>query len=126
MLYAVIALASTLVMTASDRRRELVLLRLVGATKSQVLKVVAVETLTCVAAGAIIGVLAIAVSVGGSWAALRRLVGATPAVVPWTAIGGLFGACAAVALIAAVVPVAVVLRRTGKGGLAEGVIGEAG
>jgi putative ABC transport system permease protein len=126
MLYAVIALASTLVMTASDRRRELVLLRLVGATKSQVLKVVAVETLTCVAAGAIIGVLAIAVSVGGSWAALRRLVGATPAVVPWTAIGGLFGACAAVALIAAVVPVAVVLRRTGKGRLAEGVIGEAG
>ena len=119
LLYAVIALANTLVMTSGDRRRELVLLRLAGATRGQVLRVVAAETLLCVAAGAVIGILAVAISVGGSWAALRRLVGATPAVVPWPVIGGLSGACLAIALVAAVMPVAVFLRSAEGRGLPE-------
>ncbi|GAA1975980.1 FtsX-like permease family protein [Catenulispora subtropica] len=125
-LYAAIALANTLVMTVSDRKRELVLLRLVGATKGQVLRVVAVETLMCLAAGAVVGALAVAISIGGAWAALSRLVGATPAVVPWAALGGLFGACVLIGLVAAVVPVGVVLRGTQERGLMEAAVGEAG
>ncbi|MET8540658.1 ABC transporter permease, partial [Kitasatospora sp. NPDC004799] len=67
-LYALVALANTLVMTVTDRRRELALLRLAGATRAQALAAVAVETLLCVAAGAVLGALASAVSIGGSWA----------------------------------------------------------
>ncbi|MEV7022421.1 hypothetical protein [Kitasatospora sp. NPDC093558] len=48
--------------------------------------------------------------VGGSWAALTRLVGPTPAVVPWEAMGTLAAACAAIALTAAVLPAALALR----------------
>ncbi|MEV7602717.1 FtsX-like permease family protein [Kitasatospora sp. NPDC089797] len=114
--YAVIALANTLVMTVGDRRRELSLLRLAGATRGQVLRTVAVETLMCVAAGTLLGVLGTAISVGGSWAALTDLVGPTPAVVPWTALGVLAACCAAVALTAAVLPAALALRdRDGRG-----------
>jgi hypothetical protein len=43
-LYALIALADTLVMTVADRRRELALLRLAGATPRQVLGTVLAET----------------------------------------------------------------------------------
>ena len=125
LLYAAIALANTLVMTVSDRRRELILLRLVGATKAQVFKVVALETLMCIAAGTVIGALAVAIGVGGSWAALTRLVGSTPAVLPFAALGWLFAGCLVIALIAAVVPVMVVLRETQKRGMMDGLALEA-
>lgn len=108
--YAAIALANSLVMTVTDRRRELSLLRLAGATKIQVLRTVAVETLMCVAAGTAMGVLGTAISVGGSWAALVHLIGPTPAAVPWGTMGALAAACAAVALTAAVLPAALALR----------------
>jgi len=84
-LYALIALADTLAMTVADRRPELALLRLAGATRRQVLAAVLAETLMCVGAGAVVGLLATAVSIGGSWALLRQLIGpAMPLTVPWT------------------------------------------
>ncbi|MFJ9442842.1 FtsX-like permease family protein [Kitasatospora sp. NPDC101235] len=123
--YAVIALANSLVMTVTDRRQELSLMRLAGATRGQVLCTVAVETLMCVAAGTLLGVLGTAVSVGGSWAALTNLVGPTPAVVPWTVMGVLAAACAAVALTAAVLPAALALRGRDGQGILRGAAGAA-
>ncbi len=108
--YAAVALANSLVMTVTDRKRELSLLRLAGATKAQVLRSVAVETLLCVAAGTVLGLLGTAVSIGGSWAALTHLVGPTPVVVPWTELGALAACCAVIALTAAVLPTALALR----------------
>ncbi|MFF7991577.1 FtsX-like permease family protein [Kitasatospora xanthocidica] len=108
--YAAVALANSLVMTVTDRTRELSLLRLAGATKAQVLRSVAVETLLCVAAGTLLGGLGTAVSLGGSWATLTNLVGPTPVVVPWGTLGALAGCCAVIALTAAVVPAALALR----------------
>ncbi|MDH6130880.1 putative ABC transport system permease protein [Kitasatospora sp. MAA4] len=115
LVYAVIALANTLVMTVADRRRELALLRLAGATRTQVVAVVTVEALICVGAGALLGALAAAVSVGGSWAALRRLVGDLPlgpllADGPWSTLGALTALCVLVALVAAALPAALALR----------------
>lgn len=125
-LYAVIALANTLVMTIGDRRRELAMLRLAGATTGQVLGAVAVETLMCVAAGAVLGGLGSAISITGSWASLRQLVGATPAVVPWSTLGGLVVVCAVTALLAAVLPAALALRRGGGRSILADISGEAG
>lgn len=125
-LYALIALANTLVMTISDRRRELAMLRLAGATTGQVLGAVAVETLMCVGAGAVLGALGSAISITGSWAALRQLVGPTPAVVPWSTIGELVAVCAAAALVAAVAPALMALRRGAGRNILADISGEAG
>jgi FtsX-like permease family protein len=46
LVYTGIALAGTMVMATSDRRGELALLRLAGATRRQVLLLVAVEALS--------------------------------------------------------------------------------
>ncbi|MBV6699822.1 ABC transporter permease [Kitasatospora aureofaciens] len=110
LLYAAIALANTLAMTTADRRRELLLLRLAGASRSQVLRMVATEALLCVAGGVLLGAIASALSAAGAWAALRRLVGPLPVAVPWTVIGTLGGVCALVALAAALIPAALILR----------------
>ncbi|WP_369182986.1 FtsX-like permease family protein [Streptomyces sp. Y1] len=123
--YAAIALANSLVMTVTDRRRELSLLRLAGATKAQVLRAVAVETLLCVAAGTLLGALGTALSVGGSWAALTHLVGPTPAVVPWGALATLATCCAAIALTAAVLPAALTLRGRDGQSILRGATGPA-
>ncbi|MEV0187410.1 FtsX-like permease family protein [Kitasatospora purpeofusca] len=125
-LYALVALANTLVMTLGDRRRELAMLRLAGATRGQVLRAVATETLLCVGAGALVGAVASAISIGGSWAALRQLVGPTPAVVPWATLGELLAVCAAIGLAAAVVPAALALRGGDGRSILAGVAGEAG
>ncbi|MDY0812145.1 FtsX-like permease family protein [Kitasatospora purpeofusca] len=125
-LYALVALANTLVMTLGDRRRELAMLRLAGATRGQVLRAVATETLLCVGAGALVGAVASAISIGGSWAALHQLVGPTPAVVPWATLGELLALCAAIGLTAAVVPAALALRGGDGRSILAGIAGEAG
>ncbi|MEU1510071.1 FtsX-like permease family protein [Kitasatospora sp. NPDC005748] len=123
--YAAIALANSLVMTVADRRKELSLLRLAGATKAQVLRTVAVETMLCVAAGTFLGLLGTAISIGGSCAALTNLVGPTPAVVPWGTMGVLAACCAAIALVSAVLPAALALRDRDGQGILRGAAGSA-
>ncbi|WP_031065555.1 ABC transporter permease [Streptomyces sp. NRRL WC-3742] len=108
--YAAVALANSLVMTVTDRRREFALMRLAGATRTQVLRTVAVETLLSVAAGTVLGVIGTLISVGGSWSTLTDLVGPTPAVIPWTVMATLAGGCAAIALLAALLPTTLALR----------------
>ncbi|KJY42729.1 hypothetical protein VR41_06630 [Streptomyces sp. NRRL B-1568] len=90
-----------------------------------VLRTVAVETLMCVAAGTVLGVLGTAISIGGSWAALTNLVGPTPAVVPWAAMGVLAACCAAIALTAAVLPAVLALRGRDGQNILRGVAGAA-
>jgi len=122
-LYALIALADTLVMTVADRRRELALLRLAGATRRQVLGTVLAETLMCVATGAVVGLLATAVSIGGSWAVLRQLIGpAMPLNVPWAVLGTLIGVCVIVAVLAAGLPTGLTLGQAGRPGLMRHVV----
>lgn len=89
------------------------------------LRAVAVETLMCVAAGTLLGVLGTAISVGGSWAALTDLVGPTPAVVPWTVLGVLAACCAAIALSAAVLPATLALRGRDGRSILRGAAGAA-
>jgi putative ABC transport system permease protein len=111
-LYALIALADTLVMTVAGRRRELALLRLAGATRRQVLATVLAETLMCVAAGATVGLLATTVSIGGSWLSLRHLIGPVmPLTVPWVVLAALTGACVLIATLSATLPTALALSR---------------
>ncbi|PWK66787.1 putative ABC transport system permease protein [Streptomyces sp. CG 926] len=111
LLYTGIALAGTLVMATSDRARDLAVLRLAGATRGQVLRLVAGESLLVVLVGASAGTLVAALNLAGVRAALGLLHVRSGLVVPWDALAATFGACAAVAVAAAVVPAALCLRR---------------
>lgn len=56
-LYTGLSVADTMVMATSDRVRDLAVLRLAGATRRQVLRLVGAEALTVVAVGAVLGLL---------------------------------------------------------------------
>ncbi|AJP02419.1 ABC transporter permease [Streptomyces cyaneogriseus subsp. noncyanogenus] len=111
LLYAGITLAGTLAMAASDRRPELRSLRLAGATRAQVLRLVAAEALTVTVVGGVLGVLVAAVNLLGMDGALRLLSAPAGPVLPWPALGAVTGACAATAVVSAVVSAGPALRR---------------
>ncbi|WOX22960.1 FtsX-like permease family protein [Streptomyces solicathayae] len=102
--YTVIALANTLVMATSVRGGELGALRMTGATRAQILRVVAGEALFSVAIGSVLGVAVTAVGLAGLGAALASLSAPVAVAVPWAAVGAAAGTCAVVATVAAVLP----------------------
>ncbi|WP_221361109.1 ABC transporter permease [Streptomyces beigongshangae] len=110
LVYTGIALANTLVMATSDRVRDLAVLRLSGATKPQVLRLVAVEALVVVAVGAVIGGAVAALNLLGVWGALGLLDVWSAVVVPWGTIGAVVAASAVLAIISAVLPASFALR----------------
>ncbi|WP_128375118.1 ABC transporter permease [Streptomyces cavernae] len=115
LLHTGISLANTLVMATSDRVRDLAVLRLAGATTWQALRVVAAEALTVVVVGGVLGLLVAGLNLLGMWGALASLSLWSPIVVPWATVGWVLGACAVVAVVSAVGPAGVALRRTGVG-----------
>ncbi|WP_406862310.1 FtsX-like permease family protein [Streptomyces sp. HUAS MG47] len=102
--YTVIALANTLVMATSVRGGELASLRLAGATRAQILRVVAGESLLAVVIGSLLGVAVTAVCLGGLAAALAALSAPVAVAVPWGVVGAAAGTCAVVATAATVLP----------------------
>ncbi|MFE4691025.1 FtsX-like permease family protein [Streptomyces sp. NPDC056749] len=110
LLYTGIALANTLVMATSDRVRDLAVLRLTGATKTQVLRLVAVEALMVVAVGAVLGAAVAGLNLLGVKSALELLAVSSPVVVPWPALGAVLAACALAAMVSAVLPALAALR----------------
>ncbi|MFD5476900.1 ABC transporter permease [Streptomyces hawaiiensis] len=111
LLYTGISVANTTVMAASDRVRDLAVLRLAGATRGQVLRLTAAEALTAVTAGTLLGLLVTGVNLAGMWGALT-LLSVRPAVtLPWQALGTTATACALLAVACATAPAALTLRR---------------
>ncbi|MEV4280191.1 FtsX-like permease family protein [Actinoplanes xinjiangensis] len=110
LLYTGIAVANTMVMATSDRTRELAVLRLAGATKRQVLLLVAAEALTVVLVGTVLGLIVTAMNLFGIWTALAVLSVWSAIVVPWLSVAATLAACAVVAVVAAVLPAIGALR----------------
>ncbi|MER8045639.1 FtsX-like permease family protein [Streptomyces sp. NPDC094032] len=104
LVYTVIALANTLLMATSVRGPELASLRLAGATRAQVLRVVAGETLLAVGIGAVLGLAVAAVCLAGLGAGLAALSAPVALSVPWGPAGAVAGVCAVVATAAAALP----------------------
>jgi putative ABC transport system permease protein len=111
LLYTGISLANTMVMATSDRVRDLAVLRLAGATRRQVLRLVAGEALTVVVVGAVLGLLVAVLNLAGMWSALALLSVRTPVEMPWTELGATAGACAVLAVVSSVTPAALAMRR---------------
>ncbi|WP_405794028.1 FtsX-like permease family protein [Streptomyces sp. NBC_01506] len=110
LLYTGIALANTLVMATSDRVGDLAVLRLTGATKPQVLRLVAAEALVVVAVGSLLGAAVAGLNLLGVRGALALLSVRSPLVVPWASLGAMVAASAVLAVVAAVVPALTALR----------------
>ncbi|MEV7671617.1 hypothetical protein [Streptomyces sp. NPDC088752] len=75
------------------------------------LRLVGAEALTVVVVGGLLGALVAGLDLAGMWSALGLLSVWTPVEVPWTALGAALGACAALAVVSAVVPAGLALRR---------------
>ncbi|MFE5599297.1 FtsX-like permease family protein [Streptomyces coelicoflavus] len=111
LLYTGISLVNTMVMATSDRVRDLAVLRLAGATKWQVLRLVGAESLMVVAVGALLGLIVAGLNLAGMWGALGLLSVHTSVELPWATLGGVVGACAVLAVVASVGPAGLALRR---------------
>ncbi|MEV7340420.1 FtsX-like permease family protein [Streptomyces sp. NPDC093544] len=113
--YAVISLAGTLLMATSARHAELRSLRLAGATRGQVLRVVAGEAALGVGVGALLGTAVAAVNLAGLAAALGRLSAPVGVEVPWGALAGSVGVCLVVGVAASVAGASVAGRSFNPG-----------
>lgn len=111
LLYTGISLANTMVMAASDRVRDLAVLRLAGATRRQVLRLVGAEALTVVAVGGVLGLLVTAINLAGMRGALGLLSVHGPMRIPWPELATVTGACAVLAVVFSIAPAAWAMRR---------------
>ncbi|MEV7613590.1 FtsX-like permease family protein [Streptomyces sp. NPDC089799] len=106
--FAAIAAANTLVMTVLDRHRELTVLRLVGSTRRQVLRMIGWEALLVTAAGITLGT-AIALA---TLHPLTRAVTGTGPYVPPAVYASMTAAVLALALTATTLPARRILARS--------------
>ncbi|MGW0064985.1 FtsX-like permease family protein [Streptosporangium sandarakinum] len=106
--YTAIALVNTLLMAASDRTAERAALRLLGATRGQVLRYAMGESLLVVAVGVVLAAAVAAVGLAGLWGSLVQIAGPVAVSVPWPEVGAVAAGCAVLAALAAAVPL---LRR---------------
>jgi putative ABC transport system permease protein len=95
-LYSGLSMVGTVLMAGRDRRRELALLRLAGATPGQRVRVVVADALFVTGLGVLLALATAVVALGGLWVALFRLTGTVAALsVP----GGVAGVVAVAAAL---------------------------
>ncbi|MEU3747040.1 MULTISPECIES: FtsX-like permease family protein [Streptomyces] len=104
LVYTVIGLANTLLMATSVRGGELASLRLAGATRVQILRVVTGEAVLATVIGALLGLAVTAAVLGTLGAGLASLSAPVVLVLPWAAVGAAAAVCAAVAVAASALP----------------------
>jgi putative ABC transport system permease protein len=110
MLFCFIAILNTLLMATAERRRDLAVLRTVGATPRQVLRFFVAESLVVTAIGLVLATAATAVNLGALRVALLRLFGSGPICVPYTVIAGVAAVSGLLVLAGTVLPVGAALR----------------
>ena len=119
--YTGIAVANTLLMATAGRLRDFAVLRLVGATRRQVLTVVAGESTMVVALGTILGFAVAGTALLGVRAGAEEFVGApVDLVIDWPAVAVVGGACLVLALAASLPTAAAALRGNPAGHSAAG------
>ncbi|GAA0271572.1 ABC transporter permease [Cryptosporangium japonicum] len=111
LLYTGLAIVNTLLMATFDRRRELALLRLSGATPRQGLRVVVAEAALVVLVGSGLAIAATVLSLLGLTSALSRVVGEATPSIPWVPLGVSIAICLVLAVAASAAPAWSLLRR---------------
>ncbi|WP_406311552.1 ABC transporter permease [Streptosporangium sp. NBC_01639] len=109
-LFCFIAILNTLLMATADRRRDLAVLRMAGATPKQVVRFFVAESLLVAAVGLALALVATAVNLAGLWGAQLQLFGTTPIVVPYAVVVGVTVVSTLLAVVGTVLPVGAALR----------------
>ncbi|MFJ9774769.1 FtsX-like permease family protein [Kitasatospora sp. NPDC101157] len=108
LLYALIAIVNTMVMSAADRRRDFTVLRLAGTVRRQVLQMVALEAVLVVATAAALALAVTALTQYGTTALLNHRILAGQATValhlPWLPLGAGAALCLGLAVTAGLLP----------------------
>lgn len=106
LLYALIAIVNTMVMSVADRRRDFTVLRLAGTVRRQVLQMVALEAVLVVATATALALAVTALTQYGTTALLNHRILAGQASValrlPWLPLGGGAALCLALAVASSV------------------------
>ncbi|NJP96364.1 ABC transporter permease [Nonomuraea sp. FMUSA5-5] len=108
--YSCISIVNTMVMAAAGRRRDLVMLRLAGATRRQAVLSLLAESIVVVAVGMVLAAVAAAVGFAGLLAALTRLLPAASLTIPWAPVVALTAAGALLAIVATTLTAGATLR----------------
>ncbi|AQT74895.1 FtsX-like permease family protein [Streptomyces sp. fd1-xmd] len=116
-LYALIAVAGTLVMAYSRRGREVSGLKLVGVSAGQIRRMALWEALGTTLAGVALAAAVVAFGAGSYRQALPVLGGEAELSVPWPLLGSLAGACLAVAVTVGLAAAGRLLRGAGVASL---------
>lgn len=110
LMFCFIAILNTLLMATADRRRDLAVLRMAGATPRQVVKFFIAESLLVASVGMALALVATAVNLAGLWGALLQLFGTTPIVVPYQVVIGVALVSTLLTVIGTLLPVGAALR----------------
>ncbi|MEV6104102.1 FtsX-like permease family protein [Streptomyces sp. NPDC051940] len=108
--FCFIAILNTLLMATADRRRDLAVLRMTGATPKQVMRFFVAESLLVAAIGVALALAATSVNLVGLWGALHQLFGTAPITAPYAVIAGIAAVCTLLAVAGTVLPVGAALR----------------
>ncbi|MER7754091.1 ABC transporter permease [Kitasatospora sp. NPDC097643] len=115
LLYALIAIVNTMVMSAADRRRDFTTLRLAGTVRRQVLSMVVLEAVLVVATAAVLALAVTALTQYGTTALLNHRVLAgqatVPTHIPWLPLTATTALCLLLATTASLLPTRTALRR---------------
>jgi putative ABC transport system permease protein len=110
-LYAGLSIVGTVLMAGPERRRDIALLRLAGATTGQVVRFVAAEAVFVTGLGVALAMVAACVTLGGLSVALLRLTGAPIVpVVPWDGVGAVVAVAAGLTLATSLLSIVPVSR----------------
>ncbi|MER7766491.1 ABC transporter permease [Kitasatospora sp. NPDC096140] len=103
--YTCLAIANTLLMATAERAADFAVLRLSGATRRQVLGVVAAESAPAVGIGTALGLAVALVTLLGLRSGLAAQLGTRVALdLPWSTVALTVGVCLAIALAAGLLP----------------------
>ncbi|WP_254886087.1 ABC transporter permease [Streptomyces sp. NA02950] len=109
-MFCFIAILNTLLMATADRRRDLAVLRMAGATPKQVMGFFITESLLVAAIGVALALIATSLNLIGLWGALHQLFGTAPITVPYATITGITVMSTLLAVAGTVLPVSTALR----------------
>ncbi|MFJ6771264.1 FtsX-like permease family protein [Kitasatospora sp. NPDC091257] len=108
LLYALIAIVNTMVMSTADRRRDFGVLRLAGTVRRQVTSMVALEAVLVVATAALLALAVTALTQYGTTALLNHRILAGRATIalrlPWAPLGAGTALCLLLAVASSVLP----------------------
>ena len=103
-IYSLIGIANTFLMSTGGRRPELALLHKTGASRRQIVWFTTAESLVLTVVGLLLSAIVSGIVLGSAYGALSSDIGSTSIVLPWSLIGAILTACVVIAILTTTLP----------------------